>query len=97
MFRKNKRDIYHFFIGGEQFKKEVKRQIRLLIIVTLGFTIAFSWRQTVFDIFQTLVQDLFATISPTASSVLTSTFITVVSLILILIVSYFLQDKYNSY
>ena len=50
-----KNSFYNFFIGGQNFRREFKRQVRLLIIITLGFTIAFAWRQTVFDAVEILV------------------------------------------
>ena len=97
MFKKQKEKVHHFFVGGEQFKKEVKRQVRLLIVVTLGFTIAFSWRQTIFDVFESFIQKIFPTNNTALSSILTSTLITLITLFLILITSYFLQEKRNTY
>ena len=37
------------------FKKEFKRQIKMAIVAAVGFTIAFSWRQAIFDTFQSFV------------------------------------------
>jgi hypothetical protein len=96
MFNKSRGRVHHFFIGGEQFRKEVKRQIRLLIVVTLGFTMAFSWRQTVFDIFQTVVHKIFTSTGSAALSILTSLAITIISILLIFAASYLLQDKNGS-
>ena len=79
-----KRDkIHHFFVGGQNFREEFRRQVRLLIVVTFGFTIAFTWRQTIFDASQILVERLIHTQTPLSSSVLTSIFITLISLFLI--------------
>jgi uncharacterized BrkB/YihY/UPF0761 family membrane protein len=82
---------------GRNFKKEFRRQIRMLIIVTLGFTIAFSWRQTVFDASQTFVQFFTNVQGSTTLSVLTSLFITIVSIILIYLVAHYLKDGHESY
>ena len=61
-----KKRLYNFFIGGRKFKKEFKKQARLLVIITLGFTIAFTWRQTIFDLSQELVK-LFVNIQNSAT------------------------------
>ena len=37
------------------FKKEFKRQIKLAIVAAIGFTIAFAWRDALFDSFQSFV------------------------------------------
>lgn len=37
------------------FKKEFRRQIKMAIVAAVGFTIAFSWRQAIFDTFQSFV------------------------------------------
>ncbi|MDP1695610.1 MAG: DUF5654 family protein [archaeon] len=37
------------------FKREFKRQIRLAIVAAIGFTIAFAWREVVFDTFQDFI------------------------------------------
>jgi len=88
------RDKFHLFlVGGKNYKSEVKKQIRLLIVITLGFTIAFTWRQTIFDASQAIVQYLAGINDSVTSSILTSTFITIVSLILILIAAHFLKPS----
>jgi hypothetical protein len=92
-----KRDkIKHFFIGGHNFQSEFRRQMRMIIIITLGFTIAFSWRQTIFDLVQTAVQKFFH-LAAAASSVATSTAITILSLVLIYAASHFLKDKKDGF
>lgn len=37
------------------FKREFKRQIRLAIVAAIGFTIAFAWREVIFDTFQDFI------------------------------------------
>ncbi|MBS3076533.1 hypothetical protein J4481_02210 [Candidatus Pacearchaeota archaeon] len=88
-----KKRIANFFIKGERFKNEFRNQIRSVIIITLGFTIAFTWRQTLFDISQAFVQLLIHIENPTTSSILTSTFMTIVAILLIYGTSYWLRDK----
>ncbi|MFH1290618.1 MAG: hypothetical protein ABIH92_04375 [Nanoarchaeota archaeon] len=88
-----KRDkVKHFFVGGRHFKSEFKRQVRALILITLGFTIAFSWRQTIFDIIQTAVQSLMP-ITGISSSIITSVAITIIALAIIYAASALLKDQ----
>ncbi len=84
--------LYAVFVKGNNFKKEFRRQMRMLIVVTLGFTIAFSWRETVFNLSQELVKWITNIQNSALSSILTSTFITIVSLILIYFTAHFLKE-----
>lgn len=88
-----KKRLYDFFIGGKNFENEFKKQIRMLIIVTFGFTIAFTWRQTIFDLSQSLVQFITNVQGSELLSILTSTFITFLSILLIYLTSHYLKDK----
>ena len=63
--------------------------------MALGFTIAFTWRQTIFDISQTFVHLITNIENSTALTILTSSFITLFSLGLIYLTSYFLKDSWN--
>ncbi len=89
-----KKRLYNFFIGGRQFHNEFRKQMRLLIVFTLGFTIAFTWRQTIFDLSQSFIQFITNIKDSKLSSILTSTFITIISIILIYLTSHFLKEKY---
>lgn len=92
-----RRWAYNFFIGGRRFKKEFKRQLRLLIIITLGFTIAFTWRQTIFDISRDFVQLITNIQSSSYLSILTSVLITILSLLLIYLTSHLLKESAEPY
>jgi len=81
------------FNVGRRFRKEFRKQLRMLIVVTLGFTIAFSWRQTTFDLSQSFVEWVTKTQNSALSTVLTSTFITLLSLLLIMVTSNFFKDS----
>lgn len=84
--------IGRFLREGSQFKTEFRRQIRMLIIITLGFTIAFSWRQTVFDLSQSFVQFITHVQGSAKLTILTSTFITLLGLLIIYLAAHFLKD-----
>jgi len=88
-----KRKVKHFFIGGDNFKKEFRSQLRFLILITLGFTIAFAWRQTIFDIFKTMILYFTNVRNSATASILTSLAITLVSLLVIFLASQFLKDR----
>ncbi len=82
---------------GIRYKKEFIKQMRTILMLTFGFTIAFTWRQTVFDLSQSIVQ-FFTHVSNNGTlSILTSAFITVICLGLILITSYFLKERPKDY
>jgi len=87
-----KENLHQFFIGGEHFRKEFKNEIRWFIIFSLGFTIAFSWRQTSFDAFEAVVKSLTNIQDPTYASVATSSVITIVSIVIIFVSSKLLQN-----
>jgi len=53
--------LLYFFTESNQFKKEFKKQIRMMIVIALGFTIAFTWRQTVFDVSKAIINTLIKT------------------------------------
>lgn len=89
-----KKKLYHFFIGGRRFHDEFRKQVRLLIVMTLGFTIAFTWRQTVFDVSQTFVKFITNIQDSSSLSIITSTFITLSSIIIIYIASRWLKEPY---
>lgn len=90
-------NLRHAFIGGRNFQSEFKHQTRLIIIITLAFTIAFSWRETVFDLFVNFAKWLTNIENSATLSILSSTFITIVSLIIIFITAHILKDKPDSY
>ncbi len=84
-------------IGDKSFKREFRRQLRLLIIITLGFTIAFTWRQTIFDLSLNFVSYLTNIENGSELDILTSALITAVSLIIIYITAHILKDRVEYY
>ncbi len=79
--------------GGHHFKREFREQMRLFIVITFGFTIAFSWRQTFFDASEALIQH-FTNQQGTTLSILASVFITIISLVVIYVASHYLKERF---
>jgi hypothetical protein len=88
-----KEEIYRFFIGGEHFQREFWQEIRVLLIFTLGFTIAFTWRQTIFDSTKAVVAFVTHIKSSTALSITTSIVTTFFCLFLIWGMSKLMEKK----
>ena len=47
--------MLRLFKHKSSFKKEFKKQIKLAIIAAVGLTIAFSWREAIFNTFENFV------------------------------------------
>ena len=76
------------------FKKEFKRQIRLAVIAAIGFTIAYAWKEAIFDTFQSFVSSfLDVPIGHYLSQTYTAITITLAGVILIFITSKLLRDN----
>jgi len=88
------RGLFHI---GRRFKNELRREIRTLILFTLGFTIAFAWRQTTFDLSLAFIKFLTNIEDTNTSSILTSVFITLLAIVLIYFISYTLRDSPENY
>jgi hypothetical protein len=65
----------------------------MLIIVTLGFTIAFTWRQTIFDASQAIVLFFVKVKNSTTLSLLASILLTIVCVLLVYLTAHFLKDN----
>lgn len=81
------------FKTKKSFGKEFKRQIKLAIIAAIGFTVAFAWRQAIFDTFQSFLTRLLD-VQPGhyLSENYTALAITVAGVIVIFISSKILKD-----
>jgi len=75
------------------FRKEFKRQIRFAVVAAIGFLIAFSWRNAIFDAAGSFVSRVLD-VSPShyLSEVYTSVFITFMGVLVILITSKLLKE-----
>jgi len=86
--------IHQMIKTKRSFKQEFKKQIRFAITAAIGFTIAFSWRETVFDMFLNFtsrVLDL--SIDHYSTKIYTAVLITLLGVLLIFFTSKILKDK----
>ena len=86
------RGLLDFIVHARTFRRDFRHQLKTLVVVGAGFTIAFTWRQTIFDISKRIVQ--FATNIHDSSilSIATSIFTTLFSFGLVLLVIYLFKD-----
>ena len=89
-----RRRINQYFLKNN-YLKEFRHELRLLIVVTLGFTIGFTWRETIFDLSWALMQWITHAQNNSALSILSSIFITLICVGLIYLTSYFLKARPN--
>lgn len=81
------------FKTSRSFHKEFKRQIRLAIVAAIAFSIAFAWRNAVFDLFQSFVSRfLDLETGHYTTEIYTAIAITLAGVILILISSKLLKE-----
>lgn len=75
------------------FRKEFKRQIRLAIVAAIGFSIAFAWRNAIFDSLQGLVSKFSnLPLGNFTNEIYTAILMTFLGVILILITSKLLKE-----
>ena len=84
----------HLLKTKRSFKKEFKRQIRLAIVSAIGFSIAFAWRNSIFDAFKNYVSR-FLQVDPNhyLTELYTAIGITIVGVCLIFVTSGILKDE----
>ena len=81
------------FKTSKSFRKEFRRQIRLAITAAIGFSVAFAWRETIFDGFQNFVSRfLDAPQGHYLTEFYTALTITLIGVILIFVASHLLRD-----
>lgn len=81
-------------IAKRSFKLEFKRQMRMAVTAAIGFSIAYAWREAIFDTFRSFVAR-FLDVPPThyLSETYTALAITLAGVLLIFITSRLLRDK----
>lgn len=77
----------------KSYKKEFKRQIRFAIIAAVGFTIAFAWRNAIYNSTSTLISKITDTAEVILTEVYTALFITFVGVLFLLLSSKILKEK----
>jgi ABC-type spermidine/putrescine transport system permease subunit I len=92
-----KETAYRYLIGSDVMKKEFWKELRVLIIFTLGFTIAFTWRQTVYDVVESTVQFFTHMQASATLSIATSTVTTIFCLLLLYITAKYMTRLYDRY
>ncbi len=91
MRRKIKRKFSNYTTLGSQYRAEFRKQLRMFITFTFGFTIAFTWREVSFEGSKKFW--IWLTGSHGSGSIGGAFFITIVSLLLIYATSYWLKEK----
>ncbi len=86
-----------FIIHGRNFRKDFRRQLKTLVVVGAGFTIAFTWRQTIFDISKRAVEFITKIKDSSVLSIITSVFTTLISILFVLLVIYLLKEPSDEY
>lgn len=76
------------------FKKEFKRQMRFALTAAIGFSIAFAWRESLFEMFQNFVSRFFDLVpGHYMTEIYTALVITIVGALLILLTSKLLKEE----
>ena len=78
----------------KSFKKEFKRQLKYAIIAAIGFIIAFSWREAIYNSINKIVVQVVESNGGRSvmNGMYTSITITILGVFFILLVSRFLRD-----
>lgn len=92
MRRKIKQKFSNYTFVGKKYKDEFRKQMRSVIVLTLGFSIAFAWREAIFD-WSRSVTAWITHSSNGGSATGAATFITIVCILLIILTTRWLKDK----
>lgn len=76
----------------KSFRREFRRQIRLAIVAAIGFTVAFAWRNAIYDGLRDFVARFAQSTGTLLTEVYTALFITVLGVALIYITSRLLKE-----
>ena len=75
------------------FKKEFRKQLRFAITAAIGFSIAFAWRESIFEMFQNFVSRFFDIVpGHYMTEIYTAIVITIIGALLILLTSKLLKE-----
>lgn len=86
---------YHHLIKTKRsFRKEFKKQIRFAITAAIGFTIAFAWREAVFNLFLNFTSRILdLSFEHYTTKIYTAILITVLGVLLIFLTSKVLKEN----
>ena len=78
----------------KSFRQEFRRQIRLAATAAIGFTIAFSWREAIFELFLNFTSRILdITKNHYTTKIYTAILITIIGVFLIFLTSKLLKEK----
>lgn len=80
------------FETKRSFRKEFKRQVRLAILAAIGFTIAFSWRETILNAMQNTSINLASSLNLGYSQIFMPLLTSFVGVLIIIITSKLLKE-----
>jgi len=93
MFNNLKRGLLESTFFYHLNQSEFRRTVKSFLIMTLAFSIAFTWRETFFDVSQALLIWTTGVEKGPFSSILTSLLITLLCIFLIYLISFYLSDN----
>jgi hypothetical protein len=86
--------IHQMIKTKRSFRQEFKKQIRFAITAAIGFTIAFSWREAVFDMFLNFTSRILdLSIEHYSTKIYTAIAVTIFGVLLIFLTSKLLKEK----
>ena len=82
----------HLFKTKRSFRTEFKRQLRLAITAAIGFSIAFSWRNALYDAIHEAVLRFTTNTQGIQSHIVTALVITILGVCIIFLTARLLRD-----
>ncbi len=74
------------------FKKELKRQVKYAIAAAVGFVIAFSWKEAIWNSAASIIERFVDETKTTINNLSTAIFISIIGVLIILISVRLLRD-----
>jgi hypothetical protein len=88
--------VSNYTFIGKHYREEFRKQMRSVIVFTLGFTIAFSWRETIFQ-WSKSITGWITHSQNGGSNAGASIFITLLCIAIILLTTRWLKEKHHVY
>lgn len=79
------------FQTKRSFRKEFRRQIRLAITAAIGFSVAFAWRNAIYDSTLEIVKKFTESTQVISNEIITAILITIVSVLFLFITAKILK------